>query len=250
MSKLLTWLFTLLLTATAVVCVSDTGTLITEAELKARIEEAAKDLQDISMVGTVTFKNKKALAKIDANYSRLYDFKSATVVHKSPDKFRMDGKLGMVRFEYIISGGHKIVRAPSIRFTKKEDYSDDPAKLQDALDIGLITPSLWHHRKVEIIDDPEAAAVGEIKARLRWPKGDMIHYVWIDQADLYLKRFEKRDPTGKLLFRVEYSEPRQAGGVIWMPTKVEVFSADGERAGASEYSDIKTNMGVQDSFFE
>lgn len=223
---------------------------ISEEELRNRIAAATKGFQDLTMVGTVVYKNRKALAKIESAYSMLYDFKSAGISFKYPDKLRMEGKLGMVRFEYIVNGSTKVIRAPSVRINKKEDYSDDPAKTQGALDIGLVTPSLWQKRKVELVDDPEAAANGELKLRLRWPKGDMIYHIWIDAQDLYLKMFEKRDAQGRLQIKVVYSDPKRFGGVIWMPTRVEVFGPDGEKAGVSELSDVKVNTGLPDSLFE
>jgi hypothetical protein len=224
--------------------------LVTEPELKSRIEQAAKGLKDISMVGTVTYKSKRAITRIESNYARLYDFKSAKISFKDPDKLMMDGKLGMVRFEYIINGWSKIIRAPTVRFTKREDFTDDPAKLQDALDIGIVTPTLWRNRRIEVIADAEAAASGEIKLRLHWPKGDMILLAWLDEKDLWLKRFEKRTSAGELQFKVIYLNPRKAGGVVWMPTTVELYASDGEKAGATEYTDIKVNTGLADSLFE
>jgi outer membrane lipoprotein-sorting protein len=223
---------------------------ISEEELRNRVAEATKGFQDLTMVGTVVYKNRKALAKIESAYSMLYDFKCAGIFFKYPDKLRMEGKLGMVSFEYIVNGSTKIVRAPSVRINKKKDYSDDPAKTQDALDIGLITPSLWQRRKVELVNDPDATANGELKLRLRWPKGDTIHHVWIDAQDLYLKRFEKRDAQGRLQIKVVYSDPKRFDGVIWVPTRVEVFGPDGEKAGVSEVSDVKVNIGLPDSLFE
>jgi hypothetical protein len=226
------------------------GAVISEAELKSRVEEAAKGLSDISMVGTVTYKDKRAIAKIDSSYARLYDFKSARIFFKDPDKLRMEGKLGMVRFEYIINGWSKIIRAPTVRFTKREDFTGDPAKLQDAFDIGIVTPALWRNRRIEVIDDPEAAKNGEIKLRLHWPKGDMILLAWLDEKELWLKRFEKRTASGELQLKAVYLNPRKPGGVIWMPTTVELYASDGEKAGATEYTDIKVNSGLSDSLFE
>ncbi len=223
---------------------------ISEGELRSRITEATKSFQDLTMVGTVIYKDRKALAKIESAYSMLYDFKSATISFKYPDKLRMDGKLGMVRFEYIVNGSTKLIRAPSVRINKKEDYSNDPAKTQSALDIGLVTPSLWQKRKVELVNDLEAAVKGEFKLRLRWPKGDMIYYIWIDAKDLYLKMFEKRDAQGRLQIRVVYSNPKKFGGVIWVPTRVEVIGPDGDKAGVSEFSDVKVNTGLPDFLFE
>jgi hypothetical protein len=113
-----------------------------------------------------------------------------------------------------------------------------------------VTPALWRNRRIEVIDDPEAAKNGEIKLRLHWPKGDMILLAWLDEKELWLKRFEKRTASGELQLKAVYLNPRKPGGVIWMPTTVELYASDGEKAGATEYTDIKVNSGLSDSLFE
>ena len=219
-------------------------------ELKTRIEEATRCFQDLTMVGAATYKDKKALSKVDPTFARLYDFKTATISFKMPDKLRMESKLGMVKVEYIINGGKKIFRVPTLKMNKVGDYSDEPAKLQDALDVGLVTCDMWRNRLVEIVDDAEATINGEIKLRLRWARGNTVFYAWIDAKDLWLKRFEKHDGQSKLLLRIVYSDPQKAGDVIWMPRKAEMYAPDGEKAGESEYRDIKVNTGLADSLFE
>ncbi|MCE5314279.1 MAG: hypothetical protein ABFD49_04230 [Armatimonadota bacterium] len=223
---------------------------ITSNELKARVETATKELVDISLVGSVVQSNKDVISKIEPNYARLYEFKSAKVSLKLPDKLRMEGKLGMVKFEYIVNGGTKIFRASPVRINKKEDYSHDPAKLQSPLDIGLVTPTLWEKRSVEVVDDAEAKKNGEIKLRLRWPKGDMVHYIWIDEQNLWLKRLEKRDGDGNLKVRMVYSNPKNICGMVWLPTRSELYASEGDLAGAIEMSDIKYNSGLPDSLFQ
>lgn len=223
---------------------------ITENDLKGRIEAATKDFKDLTMTVTVRDKNKSALTKVDQNYARLYDFQSAALQLKAPDMIRIESKLGMVKFEYIIAGGKKIFRAPKIRMNRVDDYSNDPAKLQSPLDLGIVTPQLWAGRSVEVLDDPDAQANGEIALRLKWLKGDMVNLVWIDATNLWLKRFEKRDSQGKLLARVVYSNPQNPGGVIWMPTKVELYAPDGGKAGCTELTDIKVNTNLSDSLFK
>jgi len=222
----------------------------TEKELKARIEAATKDLKDLSILGTVVESDKKVLAKVDPNYARLYEFKSARIMLKIPGKLRMEGKLGMVRFEYIVNGGMKIFRASPVKINKKEDYSKDPAKLQSALDIGLLTTSLWDNRKVEVVDDPECEDKGEIKLKLKWPKGDMTYYLWIDAKNLWMKRFEKRDAENNIKVATVYSNPKNIFGNLWMPTRAELYTENGDKAGASEVSDIKYNIGLPNSLFE
>ena len=82
--------------------------VISEADLKARIEAATKDLKDLGMTANVVEVDRRAMEKLDANYARMLELKSAKITLKLPDKVRVDGKLGMVRFEYIINGTIKI----------------------------------------------------------------------------------------------------------------------------------------------
>jgi outer membrane lipoprotein-sorting protein len=222
---------------------------VTELDLRARIEAATKGFNDLTATVTVCEKNKAALTKVDDSYARLYDFQSALLQLKIPDKIRIDSKLGMVKFEYIIARGKKIFRAPKVKVNKVDDFSNDPAKLQSPLDLGILTPQLWFGRRVEVVDDPEAQTNGEIKIKLTWFKGDMVNLAWIDATNLWLKRFEKRDSRNNLLARVVYSNPQNAGGVIWLPTKVELYAPDGAKAGSTELTDIKVNTGLPDSLF-
>lgn len=223
---------------------------MTESEFRARVEEATRGLKDLTMVATVVQKDKKAMEKVDPSYVALYEFKSANLLFRYPAKLRMEGKLGMVNFEYIINDGIKIFRAPKMRINKRSNYSHDPAKLQHAFDLGVVTPCLWKYRRVEVLDDPEAEACGEIKLRLHWPKGDSVYLAWVDAEHLWLKRYEKRDGENNLQVRTVYSNPQHAGGVIWVPTRMEVCAPDGQKAGVSEMSDIKVNVGLAESLFE
>ena len=70
-----------------------------EADLEARITDAAKGLKDITMVGRVLDTNKKALETMDANYAELYGIKLTNVSLKMPDKLRMEGRLGVVKID-------------------------------------------------------------------------------------------------------------------------------------------------------
>ncbi len=246
MGRLISLVIAVTVCASVVVCAAP----ITEQALKLKIESATCNFKDITSTVTVKEKNKSALTKVDENYARLYDFQSATLSIKAPDRIRIDSKLGMVKFEYIIAGGKKIFRAPKVRINKTDDYSKDPAKLQTPLDVGLVTPQLWENRKVEVLDDAEAQAKGEIKLKLTWPKGDMYNFIWLDATNLWLKCFEKHDGAGNLKVRVVYSNPVNAGDAIWMPTKVELYASDGTKAGTTEITGIKVNSNLQDTFFQ
>ncbi len=223
---------------------------ITVEQLQARITEATKNFKDFTTTAVVKDKNKKAMNKIEPGLQQLYESKSANISYKAPDKLKIEGKLGMVRAEYIVNGVIKTTRAPQISFRERKDYKDDPSKLQDALDVGLITPQLWKYRRLEIQTDPEAEKAGEIKVRYYFPKGDMNYTIWLDAKNLWLKRYEKREADGKFRVKVVYSMPMEIKDVIWLPTRVEMFDPDGNRAGMMEYTNIKANTGIDDKVFE
>lgn len=222
----------------------------TEAQLRTAIEAASKNLIDLSATLTVKEKNKEAIVKVDEGYARMYEFQTANIQIKIPDKIRIESKLGMVKMEYIIAGGKKIFRAPKIKMNRSDDYSHAPAKLQRPLDFGIVTPLMWDSRKVEVVDDADALANNEIKVKLTWLVGDRINYAWIDADHFWLKRFEKRDGEDNLISRVEFSKPQKIDDVIWMPTVIELFAPDGDKAGETEYTDIKVNSGLPDSIFK
>ncbi|MEN6356210.1 MAG: outer membrane lipoprotein-sorting protein [Armatimonadota bacterium] len=218
--------------------------------LKARIEESTKKLTDISFVVTVVEKNKDALSKMDSNYTTVYEFKNASISMRLPDKMRIEGKLGMVKFEYIINGFVKVFRASAVRINKRSDYSHNPAKLQDALDMGLVTSSIWRGRTVSVVDDPPAANSGQIKLKLQWPNSEPYSFIWLDAKNLFITRLEKYDGDGKLVMSINYTNHQNIGGIIWMPTRMEMRNPSGELVGAIEMSNIKYNTGLPDSLFE
>jgi len=238
----------LILTGLAASVAVGPAVALTEDELKARIEAATKGFSDINMTMTVTLKDKKALESMEPSYARLYECKTGNVFVKQPDKVRTEGKLGMVKFEYIINGTTKVFRAKIARISQKEDCSKKPAKLQSAFDFGLVTPTLWRNRSVTIIPDARADANGEIKVRLQWPTGNTGHVIWLDAKDLYLKKVEKHDGKDKVESTIVYTNPTKMDSMI-VPTRAELFSPEGKSVGFSEVSNIKVNTNLADTLF-
>ena len=223
---------------------------ITSDELRARIADQTKAFKDIVMTITITAKNKEALESVEPNFTRMYEFKSAVISFKNPDKIKTEGKLGMVRFEYIINGFTKIVRSPTIRLNQITKFPDEPAKIQDAFDIGLICAAIYKNRKIEVVEDPQAQMNNEIKIRLYYPNSTMRYYAWLDGQNLWLKRFEKRNAYEVLKVRYEFTNPKNIDNIIWIPTRTEMYAPDGRKAGISETINMKVNVGLDDKIFE
>lgn len=218
--------------------------------LKTTVTKLTKDFRDVTMTAVVTYRNKRALAKVEESFTRLYEFKTAKISAKSPDKMKTEGRLGMLSFTYIVNDTTRIVRIPSIRMNKKDENKDQPSKVQDLSDMGILTPSAWRIRELCLCPDPEAASKDQVLINAAYPKNTMQNMFWIDTKNYCLTRFEKRDASGKVTIRLEYSKPQYFGNAIWLPTVVEIFAPDGERAGAMELRDIKVNTGLTDSMFE
>jgi hypothetical protein len=151
---------------------------ITEKEFKARVETATRNFKDLTMTGTATYKNKKAMEIVDPNYSKLYEFKSANVSYKDPNKLKMEGKLGMVRFEYIINGSRKIVRSPNMRINKKEDYTFTKENIIKA-HLAFITES-YNIDNQRIIDEKMDELIGEkiITSSIPFRDNDFIKFLY------------------------------------------------------------------------
>lgn len=223
---------------------------LTVDEIKSGIARAAAGFKDASFELAVVEKNMEVIENVDSNMARMYEFKNARIYLKEPDKLRTEGKLGMVKFEYIINDGRKIIRAPMLKIRKESNYKGNPGKLSDALDFGILTPSLWAVRRLEVVDDPAAAAAGQTKIRLRWGDAAMSVLLWVDNKELSLKRMEKRDGDDRLKIAVVYSNHRRPHGAPWIPTRADVFAPDGAKIGASEASDLKVNSGLADTLFK
>lgn len=219
-------------------------------ELKARVNRVSGKLKDISFSVTVIEKNQAALERMEPEYAALYELKSVRVYMKQPGMVRTEGKLGMVKFEYIINGWRKIVRAPMLKIRKESDYTGKPGKLTTPFDFGLVTPSLWDNRTVSVEEDAEASAAGEIRVRLRWAGSGTSIVAWLDSTNLCLKRVERRDSDDAARFRIIYMNHKLHDGVVWVPSRAEMFSPAGERVGVSELGDVKVNTGLPDSLFK
>lgn len=243
-------LFRLITCLCLVLLPSVSSAAMTVEELKAQIVRVSGKLKDLSFSVTVIEKNQAALEKMEPEYAALYELKSVRVYLKHPGMVRTEGKLGMVKFEYIINGWRKIVRAPMLKIRKESDYSGKPGKLTTPFDFGLVTPSLWDNRTVSIEDDPEASAAGEIRIRLRWAGSGTSIVAWLDAKSLCLKRVERRDDEDHAKFRILYLNHRLHDGVVWVPARAEMYAPDGARVGVSELGDVKVNTGLSDSLFK
>jgi outer membrane lipoprotein-sorting protein len=217
------------------------------AEVRSRIQQATAGFRDLRMDVEIAFADQKELAVIGKDYGRAYEFKRSQLVFKDPDKFKMTARAGLVNVTYIVTGEMKRVKAGLIK--KTDDIGDEPHKKQNALDVGIVTGSLWQFFNVEGVRTESLNGVPCYVLTLSLANSPQKkQYIWVDAKDLKLLRREKREADGSLRVRYVYSGHRRVNG-IWVPGEQRVFNGHGRLGGTSVYSNIRINSGVSDSEF-
>ena len=220
------------------------------ADLKEDISEATRGFRDLTGTVVNVYANTRELQKIDKNFGQSYEFEKAKVTFKHPDKFRMEGYLGLVRIVYITSGYNRIVRIPAINRTKRENLRDESGKAQTCLDIGIVTDGLWLYYTVKP-EDTEQTDSGPVIVLHLTRSGDprLTERIWLDGKTFKLLKREKYEEGGDLKARFIYKNHRNVGDVLWAPSRVESYSPAGVLVAATEFRDIKVNNNVADSEF-
>lgn len=206
--------------------------------------------KDITMSVEVVYKDKKVLDTMDERLRRAYEFSKAKVWFKMPYSTVIEGTIGVLKARLITTDKIFILRVPGLRFSKKEDISDDPTKRQTALDIGILTPQVFTDDTAELLpEDPKHP--GLLVIDLMPPKkGSSIRRIWVDPKEVRLVQMEKRRPNGRVLGTFVYMNHEKFCENLWVPKRVEVRSPEGKLAAALEAKDIKVDSGLSDDLFE
>jgi len=236
-----------LLAAVSVCCASSADA----QDLREQVRKATGNLRDLSYTARVVKKNDAVLKKMGKKFVQQYEIEKADTLFKMPDNFRLEGKIGMVKVQMIMSGNLRIFRVPALRLSKREDISREGFKKQTCIDIGIFCESVWEDFDVKYIKSEQ---LGEVSAHVlelvrKWenPKS---YRTWVDKKTLRILKIEKRDSNGQLLAIFKFPEAKLVDGVIWVPTRAELYSPDGELAAVTESYGLKANTGLSDKLFQ
>lgn len=221
------------------------------ADIRSRILQATRDFKDVTLTCKVLYANIAELKKISSDFPKSYELKTTTVKYKSPDKMKMEGKLGMLKVSIMINGAQKCIRIPGLRYSRKEDISSEPHKRQSDLDIGIITGSLW--RDYTVLDTANDKASETPVYRVTFVRNnsrDKKLVCWVDSKSLKLLKVEKHESDGTLRARYVYSDHTLVGDTIWVPGRVDVYNVEGKLAGTTAYTNIRLNTDLPDSEFK
>jgi outer membrane lipoprotein-sorting protein len=236
--------------AAAVACgvpsASDPGSI------REQVKQATQKFHDLTGTAVPVYVNQKELVKVGKSLVRSHEIKRARLSFKDPDKFRMEGTLGLINIQYITSGDCRIVRMPGLHYTKREDASDDRDMCQSCLDVGILTDSMWDSFRVTYMDTETTPSGAVYVFKLTQPDYTLQKHqkIWVDAKTFRLLKREKFGHTGKLRVRLIYTDHKLVDGVLSVPSRTETYTPEGKLAAISELRDIKVNVGLPDSLFK
>jgi len=209
----------------------------------------APGLADLSLISRPVEKDMDELQKIGSGFADAYRVGDSHLLLKEPDKFRMDTRVGFLKFQYVISGKRTVMRAPLTNHAR--NIGDDPGKRQGPLEVGLVTRGALRGYTVENLGCDNEGGRQVCRYRLRYAhEPERYELLWIDAARKCLaKRRLNIRPKGELKMEFTYLSPRQFGA-LWIPMRIEVRNAEGKLAGVTEQSDVKVNAGLDDKLFK
>jgi hypothetical protein len=222
----------------------------------AQAEETLGDfaqpaLRDFTATAVITRKNADELRKIGKSFSEGYRFHESHVQYLEPFKLRVDAKAGLLSVRYIINGTRKLTQVPGLHLKFAKDITGHPGEKQGMLDAGILTPAF-------LADAVASRFVGRQPLDGRtlpvfefWYTADVRsrhHTLWIDPEKRVVLRHDVDDRHGHPWVRYLLKEPIQVAGV-WVPSQIEVYTADGHLAAVTRYTQVKVNTGLTESLF-
>ena len=194
--------------------------------------------------------NQRELEKINKDFANSYRIKQMTARYKEPSKMRLESKLGVVNVLYIINGNYKHVSAGPIKHT--DDISNAPGKRQSLMDFGILTPSFMKLINAKFLRYDQEGGVRYPVFELTWANSDDTskHIVWMDGKTRTVVKRQWYNQQGKLMATFYYKNPLEAAPGIWVPTRVEVYNAEGKLGGVTTYVNLHVNEGLPDSLFQ
>ena len=222
----------------------------------ARAEEtlrdfAQPDLRDFSAAGVIVQKNDAALNKIGRNFAQGYRVRELPIWYKEPSKLRVDAKAGFLSIRYVINGNRKATQVPALHISKVKGHHRPPGRGAGDAGLGIITPLVPRQRGGLPLCRSPGAGRASVPVFEFWYTADKIsrhHMLWIDPEKRIILRHDVDDRHGHPWVRYVLKQPIQMAG-IWVPTRLEVYSADGHLAAVTRYTNVKVNSGLSESLF-
>ena len=214
-------------------------------------EFAEPGLRDFSATAVVVQKNEDELRKIDPSFAQGYRFRESLIQYKEPLKLRVDSKAGWLAVRYVINGKRKSTQVPGLHLFKVKDIAGHPGEEQGMLESGIVTPGFLADSIASRFVGHQSLDGRRVPVFEFWPTDESHsrhHFLWMDPEKRLVLRHDVENRSGGLKVRYMFKQPTQVAGV-WVPTRIEVYNAEGRLAAVTHCTHIRVNTGLSESLF-
>jgi hypothetical protein len=216
---------------------------------------AVSNLNDLETTMKAIFHDDDAAHKISKDANLIYQLKGNVLVrYKAENNFRADGLVNGYRATVVINGARQTYRmALGVKMTV--DVTKAPGKRTSLLDLGLISDYYLTYAQGEFQGERvfEGVPCAVFKLTFKDHSRDTSHrLVWIDpRTHVTLKREEylQEAQGGKLRDVWLYREPKEVAPGVFFPSRIELYNDESEKAGETEYTGTRVNIGLADDVF-
>ena len=218
--------------------------------MRNRARQERANLEDLTATLVVDYRNDQVLEKIGEGRVSEYGIKQAQVRLKAPDCSRIEGTAHRLRVVSITNHDYSILRIKPLGYQKTKPLDENARYRPFSMLLGLVTPEIWDRFAVNDVGIlSEGTDEFHVFDLLRTDSSRKLYRITIDTKTLTLREcdtYRSEGDTPRLTCR--YLEPMQVNG-LWVPTKVEMRSADNELAVVFKLNEITVNTSLDDALF-
>ena len=188
------------------------------------------------------------LKKIGGAFATSYRVsKTVNVTYEAPNKARFEGHALGASISLIYNGGQKAYHTP-IK-SGVQDVSTQPGQKQSLLDIGIFAKDyLTTDYEPIFLRKEKTLLVYKLKQRNSTNGSNEI--IWVDPLTSIIVKRMSYNGDGKLTKELRFVKPQMVRKGIYVPTRIEIYNQFGKLGAVQDVSEIKVNLGVDESLFD
>lgn len=204
-------------------------------------------VKDMTATLTVQEIDRAELRKIGGAFATSYSIKRIGVSYQYPNKARFEGRLLGAPVVLVYNGDQKMYKTP-IK-SGIQDVAGQPGQKQTLMDIGLFAKDYLTTDYLATFVRMEGGKP-VYKLSQRNSDNNSHEIVTVNPKTSLIERRLSYNGENKLIKEMRFKNPTQLRPGIWVPTRLEIYNAEGKFGVAQSLEDIKVNLGVDSNLFK
>lgn len=203
---------------------------------------------------TVSQLDAKEMEKIGKDFSVTYRLRNMHLLFRNPDKLRIEATSRVFgEALLILDGARRFYAVSKLGIRKVENLEKEPAKRQSLLEYGgQLSEGTLQFMEGSFLKEERVGEVQTLLYSLKYTgvTGGSYYHVWIDPTTKVTLKRVWFDAQDKVKATFLYSEVKELGNGIWVPSRCEIKNGEGVTGAVLDFSDVKVEGGLNSSLFE